>query len=62
MKKIITLFIILIPTLAWSQPSIEFQTMKHNFGYVRQEDQLEFNFVFVNAGTEILEVQSINTS
>lgn len=62
MKKIITLIIILIPTLAWSQPSIEFQTMKHNFGYVRQEDQLEFNFVFVNAGTEILEVQSINTS
>jgi len=62
MKKIIALFIVLIPTLAWSQPSSEFQTVKHDFGFVQQGGHLEFNFEYVNAGTEILDIQSINTS
>ena len=56
------MLIVLLPTLAWSQPSIEFQTEKHDFGFVQPGAQLEFNFEFTNAGTDILDIQSINTS
>jgi Protein of unknown function (DUF1573) len=62
MKKIIALLFVLLPTLAWSQPSIEFETDKHDFGFVRQGDLLEFNFEFTNAGTDILDIQTLNTS
>jgi len=62
MKKFIAMLIVLLPTLAWSQPSIEFQTEKHDFGFVQPGAQLEFNFEFTNAGTDILDIQSINTS
>lgn len=62
MKKIIVLLMVLMPTLAWSQPSIEFQTEKHDFGFVRQGERLEFNFEFTNGGTEILDIASLNTS
>jgi hypothetical protein len=62
MTKFIILLLVLYPALAWPQPSIEFQTEKHDFGFVRQGEQLEFNFEFTNAGTGVLDIQSINTS
>ncbi len=62
MKKIIFLLVVLYPALAWSQPSIEFQTEKHDFGFIRQGEQLEFNFELTNAGTDILDITRVNTS
>ena len=62
MRKFVVLLVVLYPALAWSQPSLEFQTKKHDFGLVRQGEQLEFNFEFTNAGTDVLDIQSINTS
>jgi hypothetical protein len=62
MKNFIFLLIVLSPALAWSQPSIEFQTEKHDFGFVRQGEVLEFNFELTNAGTDVLDISSINTS
>jgi Protein of unknown function (DUF1573) len=62
MRTCIVLLAVLYPALAWSQPSIEFQTEQHDFGVVRQGEQLEFNFEVTNAGTGVLDIQSINTS
>jgi hypothetical protein len=62
MKKIIIILAVLFPTLAWSDPSIEFQTEKYDFGFVKQGEQLEFNFEFTNTGTDILKIEDIKTS
>jgi len=61
MKKII-LILLLFPTFAWAQPTIEFTTEKHDFGDVIQGAQLEYTFEYINAGSDELIVKEVNTS
>ena len=61
MKKI-ALVLLLFPTIAWAQPSIEFKGEKYDFGNVIQGPQLEHSFEFVNAGSEELIIKEVNTS
>ncbi len=58
----ISLLILLFPSLVWAQPSIVFQTEQHDFGYVRQGEQLEYSFEFTNNGSDVLDIKDINTS
>jgi hypothetical protein len=62
MKKILFLLFILIPTLAWAQPSLEFKNEKHDFGTIGQGQQLEYAFEFTNTGSEELIIKRVNTS
>ena len=62
MQKIFFLIFVLFPTLGWAQPSIEFQTEKHDFGTVNQGVQLEYKFEFTNNGSDELFISEINTS
>jgi len=63
MNKIFFLILVLCqPTLAWSQPSIEFVTEKHDFGQVMRGEEVEYSFIFKNKGTDELVVNSLTTS
>ncbi|MBF0560224.1 MAG: DUF1573 domain-containing protein [Nitrospirae bacterium] len=62
MKKILLIFVVLFPALAWAEPVINFQTERHDFGNVMQGSLLEFTFEFSNIGTEDLILGKVNTS
>jgi hypothetical protein len=62
MKSAIILLLLLFPHLAWAEPSIVFQTEKHDFGSVLQGELLEYNFTFTNGGTDTLTIDQVNTS
>ncbi len=63
MDKIFFLVLALCsPAFAWSQPSIEFATERHDFGLVVRDEQLEYTFKFTNTGTDELVVISLTTS
>jgi hypothetical protein len=52
-------FVLLFPVLACAQPSIHFETMKRDFGTVNQKDKVDFEFHFVNKGTEDLVIEKV---
>jgi hypothetical protein len=62
MKRILLILLVLFPTFAWAQPSIEFKTEKYDFGNVNQGAQLEYTFEFINAGSDELIIKEVNTS
>jgi hypothetical protein len=62
MKKIIFLLIMLLPALAYGQPSINFEAEQHDFGQVKQGEQPEFAFHFSNEGTDDLSIKRITGS
>lgn len=62
MKKIILFLILLLPMLAYAQPSIKIENEMHNFGEVKQGTQLDHTFEFENTGTEELEIKGLKTS
>lgn len=63
MKAVILLIMsLLLPVPALAEPSIFFQTEKHDFGMVVQGEQPEFNFEFTNAGGDELIITNIDTS
>jgi len=51
---------ILIPSLAWGEPSIVFETEQHDLGTVVQGRLLEYAFVFSNVGTDDLIIKRIS--
>jgi hypothetical protein len=51
--------VLLFPVLACAQPSIHFETMKRDFGTVNQKDKVDFEFHFVNKGTEDLVIEKV---
>lgn len=61
LMKSVILLMILLPTLAWAEPSIVFQTEAHDFGDVRQGEQPEFAFEFSNGGTDDLVIAQVTT-
>ncbi len=54
MKKIIIIVLVLIPALAFAQPSITFEEETHDFGLVKKERPLEHTFEVLNSGTDEL--------
>ncbi len=61
MKRFIIALMLSIPSLAWGAPAIVFQAETHDFGVVRQGEQLQFTFEFSNDGTDELTVSQITT-
>ena len=62
MKKVILIMALLVPSLAYAQPSIAFKDEVHDFGEVLQGVELEHTFEFTNSGTEDLEITKVSTS
>ena len=62
MKIFYFVLLMMLPTYAWAQPSIEFPTEKHDFGTVSQGPMLEYSFEFRNAGFDELVIKEVNTS
>ena len=62
MKKILFLLILLLPSPAFADPLINFESETHNFGKVKQGELLEYTFEFANAGTKDLIIERIGFS
>ncbi|NWF51693.1 MAG: DUF1573 domain-containing protein [Nitrospirae bacterium] len=63
MKKVFLLiFFLLLPTVVYSQPSIEFKTETHDFGTILPDDTIEHTFEFKNIGNEDLEIKRLSSS
>ena len=61
MRRIVIINILL---LAWvilqSQPIIEFETLRHDYGEIKEEaGPHEFNFKFINAGDEVFQLTNV---
>lgn len=63
MKKIILIlfFLLFVPSLSYSQPSISFGTLKHDFGAISL-DEVEYIFEFVNNGDQDLVIEKLTAS
>ncbi len=64
MKRITAslLFILIVPALAYAQPSILFQAVNYDFGMVNQGDKIEHLFEFVNDGDAELVIEKVSGS
>lgn len=63
MKKIfLFIFLFIFPSVAFSQPSIEFKTESYDFGTVPAGDKIEHAFDFKNSGNEDLEIKRLSSS
>jgi hypothetical protein len=63
MKKIfLILFLLIFPSIAFAQPSIEFKTDSYDFGTVPPGDNIEHTFDFKNSGNEDLEIKRLSSS
>ncbi len=61
-KRLFVALILLLPSLAYGEPSIEFVNETHDFGHVLQGEQLEYIFEFTNTGTDELVIEKIESS
>jgi len=62
MKRALVLSIILslmLPVVAFAAPQIEFEQLRHDFGPVKQGEQLKYEFRFSNRGDEDLIIEKI---
>ena len=62
MKRVLVILALLLPSLAWAEPAIVFQTEQHDFGEVVQGTQLEYAFEFMNSGPDELIIKEVDTS
>lgn len=63
MKKIFLFMLFLfLPSVVFSQPSVEFKTEIHDFGTILPGDMIEHSFEFKNIGNEDLEIKRISSS
>ena len=58
-KIILIAFILLLPAIAFAQPSIVFDMEQHDFGMIEKSGPLEFSFDFRNEGAEDLEINKV---
>lgn len=61
-RTLIILFLLIIPAIAYSQPSIQFGEETHDFGTVAKGETLENTFVFKNIGDEELVIERLGHS
>ncbi len=63
MKKVFLLILFLfLPSVVFSQPSIEFKAETYDFGTILPGDMIEHSFEFKNIGNEDLEIKRISSS
>ena len=62
MKKTVIILLLCLPSFAYANPVITFESETHNFGHVPQGKLLEHTFEFTNAGTDDLVIQRIEPS
>lgn len=62
MRKILIILILLLPALAYAQPSIKIGSDSYNFGDVTSGAQLEHVFEIKNNGTEVLVIKKVTGS
>jgi hypothetical protein len=62
LKSLVLIFTLVLPNIAFAQPSIVFDELSHDFGEVEQGEQLEYAFVFWNEGTEELVIEELKPS
>lgn len=62
MKKIVIMVLLCLPAMAYAQPSIDFASEIHNFGFVTQGERVEYAFEFANKGTEDLVIERLASS
>lgn len=56
------LFLLFFPAVSYSQPSISFDTLKHDFGIVSQNEKAEYIFEFINKGDQELVIKKLSAS
>lgn len=56
------LFLLVLSSTAFAQPSISFESLSHDFGAVESGQRLEHGFVFKNTGTEELVIEKLEAS
>jgi len=62
MTRLWVLLAMLLPAIAWAEPSIRFSAEQHDFGSVLPGASLEHPFTFTNDGTDELIIKDVNTS
>lgn len=63
MKKVsFIIFLLLVPALSFSQPSIHFKSVIHDFGMVEPDDAIQYLFEFSNVGDQDLIIEKIAPS
>jgi len=61
-KFFLMTIILLLPVLAYAQPSITFDSEEHDFGTVAPVDTIEHVFEFTNTGDQDLVIQKLSSS
>ncbi len=61
-RIIILLSLILMPSVAYSQPSISFNELKYDFGAISQDEKAGHIFEFTNNGDKDLIIEKVTAS
>jgi hypothetical protein len=61
-KFLFILLLLFAPSLSYSQASIHFDPVKHDFGVVGHEDKIQHTFEFLNNGDKELIIEKISPS
>lgn len=63
MKKIgILIFLMLLPAICFSQPSIVFDAEEYDLGEISRNDAMEHRFDFTNSGDQDLIIEKLKSS
>lgn len=62
LKVIYFIILLLIPSQAVSAPVVYFDSVRHDFGEVKQSEKPRYVFTFSNAGNEDLIVEKVSAS
>ena len=62
MKRILLIMLLFLPAFAYAAPAIKFANDTHDFGKVREGEQLEYIFEFASSGTDELRIERVSTS
>ncbi len=59
---ILIIFMLSIPSVSFSSPSISFDVLRYDFGIVSQDEKVEYIFEFVNKGDRELVIDKLSAS
>lgn len=60
MKTIIFILLLIVPALAFAQPSITFEEESYDFGIVKRDEPLEHTFEVLNSGIDELVITRLD--
>ena len=62
-KLILTVLMFLyMPAFSFAQPAIHFNEVRHDFGKISQDNNIEYEFEFSNTGNQPLIIEKISPS